>query len=294
MSAFIVDVLPKPSALEGSVESQLRSAASTIQINRYHWDEPREAIFQPDTPIIDMVLSRRWADLDAEFLEAAWHGPRPVGDILFMPPHYTLHSRWDRGERRSMCCVLDAHAFADFFEFDWADAKLAASLNISNGFIRGTMMRLVEETLSPSFASMLLVESLSTSLAVELRRHFDMLDPDDIATERGLTAPQLRNIRDALQDEDAKSPLTVAELARREGLSVRHFSRLFRISTGKTVSDYAAQIRIERAKALLADERVLIKEVAYRCGFQSSSSFSSAFRNATSLTPQEFRRSWLG
>jgi len=140
----------------------------------------------------------------------------------------------------------------------------------------------------------LLVESLSTSLAVELRRHFDMLDPEDIATERGLTAPQLRNIRDALQDEDAKSPLTVAELARREGLSVRHFSRLFRISTGKTVSDYAAQIRIERAKALLADERVLIKEVAYRCGFQSSSSFSSAFRHATNLTPQEFRRSWLG
>src|SRR3546814_15702893 len=88
-------------------------------------------------------------------------------------------SRWDRGDRRSMCCVLDASAFSDLFEFDWEDKKLAASLDISNGFIRGTMMRLVGEALSPGFASELMVESLSTALAVELRRHLDILDRSD-------------------------------------------------------------------------------------------------------------------
>src|SRR3546814_5795374 len=100
-----------------------------------------------------------------------------------MPPNYTLHSRWDRGDRRSMCCVLDASAFSDLFEFDWEDKKLAASLDISNGFIRGTMMRLVGEALSPGFASELLVESLSTALAVELRRHFDILTSEEHTSE---------------------------------------------------------------------------------------------------------------
>jgi len=291
---MIVDTLPKPSSLAGTVEYEARSSASVVQVNRYRWSEPREAVFKPDTPIIDIVLSRRRASLNATFLETAEPTPRQVGDILFMPPNYTLHSRWDRGERRSMCCVFDPVSVADLFDFDWEDRKLNASLNIDNGFIRSMMMRLVNEALAPQFASAMLIESLSIALAVELRRHFDILDPEDVPREGGLNSDQLRRIRESLEEEDASNPATVAGLAEREGMSVRHFSRLFRASTGKTVSDYAAQVRIQRAKNLLMDDRILIKEISYRCGFQSSSSFSSAFRRATSLTPQQFRSARVG
>jgi AraC family transcriptional regulator len=290
---MIIDTLPKPSALEGTVEYQVQSRVGTIQVNRYHWTEPREAVFKSDAPIIDIVLSRRLAQLDAEFLEAPWSKPREVGDILFMPPNYTLHSRWTRGDRRSMCCVFDAQSVADMFEVDWEDRKLAASLNICNGFIRGTLMRLLSEALAPSFAGELLVESLSTALAIELRRHFNMLDPEVLSGDNGLGLARLRRIRDALEEENASNPVTVADLAQREGLSVRHFLRLFRRATGMSVSDYVAKTRLERAKVLLADERILIKEVAFRCAFQSTSSFSSAFRRATSLTPQQFRSGHL-
>lgn len=286
---MIVDILPKPSGLDGMIEHQVSTVASTVQINRYSWQEPREAIFKTDSAIVDIILSRRQAELDAEFVEAGWSTSRPVGDILFMPPNLTLHSRWNRGDRRSMCCVLDKNAFADFFELDWEDTKLTASLNISNGFIRGLMMRLVEEAMEPSFASKIYVESLSTALAVELRRHFDKLEPDTLSVENGLSLAQLRRIREALEEESASHPVTVVGMAKREGLSVRHFSRLFRAATGTSVSDYAASVRIERAKRLLTDKNVLIKEIAFRCGFQSSSSFSSAFKRATSLTPQQFR-----
>lgn len=290
---MIVDRLPKPSSLAGTVEYESRSPSSVVQINRYSWNEPREAMFKPDTPIIDIVLSRRRAGLDGSFLESSRPELRPVGDILFMPPDYTLHSRWDRGDRRSMCCVFQRDNVADLFDFDWEERKLSASLNIDNGFIRSTMMRLVNETIAPQFASTLLVETLSIALAVELRRHFDIFDPEDVPREGGLNQDQLRRIRESLEEEDASNPATVADLAQSEGMSVRHFSRLFRASTGTTVSDYAAQVRIERAKRLLADNRVLIKEIAYRCAFQSSSSFSSAFRRATSLTPQQFRSAGL-
>src|SRR3546814_16984625 len=95
-----------------------------------------------------------------------------------------------------MCCVLDAIAFSDLYEFDWEDKKIAARLDISNWLNRGTMMRLVGEALSPVFASELLVESLSTALAVELRRHFDILDPEDVSREGGLSSSQVRRIRE--------------------------------------------------------------------------------------------------
>jgi AraC family transcriptional regulator len=288
-----VDTLPKPSTLAGVVEYQVSSAASTVQINRYSWREPREAVFKTEEPIVDILLSRREAELDGEFLEAGAPIRKRIGDIMFMPPDFTLHSRWNRGDRRSMCCVLDKAAFADFFEIEWEDRKLSASLDIGNRFVRGVMMRLVSEAMKPSFASAIYIEALSTALAVELRRHFDMLDPEELPREGGLSLSQLRRVRESLEEESASCPVTVAGLAKREGLSVRHFSRLFRASTGSAVSDYAAGIRIDRAKRLLADEHMLIKEIAYRCGFQSSSSFSSAFRRATSLTPQQFRMTRL-
>lgn len=290
---MIIDSLPKPAALDGTVEHQVSTAAGTLQVNRYSWPEPREAVFKTDAPIIDILLSRRKAELDGEFVEAGWRSRRPVGEILFMPPNFTLHSRWDRGDRRSMCYVMNRETFGDFFEFDWEDRKLGASLDICNGFVRGLMMRMATEAMTPSFASDLYIEGLSNVLAVELRRHFDMLDPESAVKEGGLSQAQLKRVRESLEEESASKPVTVAGLARREGLSVRHFSRLFRASTGNAVRDYAAAIRIERAKRLLSDEEMLIKEVAYRCGFQSSSSFSSAFRRMTKLTPQQFRTARL-
>lgn len=295
---MIVDSLPKPAALAGTVEHEARSAASVVQINRYSWSEPREATFRPDTPIIDMVLRRRRADLDCAFLESAHPEPRPVGDILFMPPGRTLHSRWDRGERRSMCCVFEPSDVLDLFDMDWEERRLSASLGIENGFIRSILMRLAQETLLPRFAGALMIESLSVALAVELRRHFELTGPDDRAVdgaaEGGLGPEQLRRVRESLEEEDAANPVSIAMLARREGISVRHFSRLFRATTGRTLSACAAQARIERAKRLLADERMLIKAIAFRCGFHNASSFSSAFRRATSLTPQQYRSARLG
>jgi len=292
--AMLIDSLPKPAFLEGSVECEVRSPSSTIQINSYHWKNPRETVFKPDTPIINVVLSRRSAGNFASYLEASGLEPSRVGDILFMPPNYTLHSRIESGEQRSMCCVLDA-SVDDLFELDWEDRKLGASLDVDNGFVRSIMMRLAREALEPQFASALLIESLSIALAVELRRHFDLIDRHDHDAPRqgALTVDQLRRVRERIEQENASNPVTVASLAQSEGMSVRHFFRRFQASTGQSVSEYTAHVRIERAKSLLTKDHCLIKEVAYQCGFQSSSSFSSAFRRATSLTPQQYRSSTL-
>jgi len=287
-NSLIVDPLPKPPTLEGSIEAQLHSCAGIAQVNRYSWREAREAWFKPDTPIIDVVLARRGAKLEGSFVEGGREIPCRAGEIIFMPPNYTLHSRWEAGERRSMCCVFSEDCYSDLLDVDWHDKKLAASLNVENGHIRSLMLRMVNEVLEPGFASSLLVESLATALMVEIRRHFDRLDQGDQITG-GLGMDQLRRIRERLEEEDASNAVSVTDLARQQGISVRHFSRLFRASTGQTVSEYAANIRLERAKSLLANSESLIKEIAFQCGFQSASSFSSAFRRATRLTPQQYR-----
>src|SRR5271170_4622101 len=93
--------LPKPGAVGGAVEVEVSCPRAVVQINNYHWPEPHEAQYKSDIAIVNMALSRHSARLEGTYLEASSSELRRVGDILFMAPHHTLHSRWQNGSQRS-------------------------------------------------------------------------------------------------------------------------------------------------------------------------------------------------
>ncbi len=80
----------------------------------------------------------------------------------------------------------------------------------------------------------------------------------------------------------------VGTLARLAPLSLFHFIRSFKDSTGVSPHQFVLQRRIEHAKALLAEGRHA-SEVALDVGFASPSSFAAAFRRVTRTTPSAFR-----
>ena len=85
----------------------------------------------------------------------------------------------------------------------------------------------------------------------------------------------------------------ITELSAAVGMNVDHFSRMFKRSTGLAPHQYLGNIRLERAKRLLAEGRVPIIEIAYEIGYANPSQFSAFFRKRTGLSPSEFRRSVL-
>jgi AraC-like DNA-binding protein len=68
---------------------------------------------------------------------------------------------------------------------------------------------------------------------------------------------------------------------------------MFKRSTGLAPHQYLGNIRLERAKQMLADGRAPIIEIAYEVGYANPSQFSAFFRKRTGLSPSEFRRSVL-
>ncbi|WP_103344093.1 helix-turn-helix transcriptional regulator [Amycolatopsis sp. CA-126428] len=73
-------------------------------------------------------------------------------------------------------------------------------------------------------------------------------------------------------------------------ISRRRLYQLF--DDGQGVSERLKGLRVERAKALLADPAKAgrgIAEIARDCGFTSAPHFSRTFRRATGRTPREFR-----
>lgn len=78
-------------------------------------------------------------------------------------------------------------------------------------------------------------------------------------------------------------------LAEKNYLSYVQFSRRFKAAMGVTVQEYMAQLRLKKAKTLLADSDLPVKEIARSCGFANEYYFSNFFRKHTGTTPTAFR-----
>jgi len=69
-----------------------------------------------------------------------------------------------------------------------------------------------------------------------------------------------------------------------------YLSRLFRKETGLSLSDYIVQVKIERAKRLLAETNDKISHIAESLGYVHFSYFAKLFRKMTGVTPQDYRK----
>ncbi len=68
-----------------------------------------------------------------------------------------------------------------------------------------------------------------------------------------------------------------------------YLSRLFKKSTGLSIFEYLAQVRIEEAKKLLIYTDKKISNIAMEVGYNHFSHFANVFRSITGLTPKDYR-----
>lgn len=73
------------------------------------------------------------------------------------------------------------------------------------------------------------------------------------------------------------------------GQSYSHLSRLFSQQEGRTIVDFYRIHRIERGKHLLALTDAPVSSIAYRLNYGSAGRFTAVFREATGMSPTEFR-----
>lgn len=89
--------------------------------------------------------------------------------------------------------------------------------------------------------------------------------------------------------ESLEVDLTIQQVAEDLGVSYSNFRKLFKEFTGISPALYQQDLRLQRAKELLATTSLSIKEIAYRLRFESPDYFSSKFKIKTGKKPSEFR-----
>ncbi|MDH5399020.1 MAG: helix-turn-helix domain-containing protein [Cyclobacteriaceae bacterium] len=85
----------------------------------------------------------------------------------------------------------------------------------------------------------------------------------------------------------------LSDLAEKLSVSTKHLSQVINQSFGKSFFDFINAYRIREVKKILkesADDKLTILEVMYQAGFNSKSSFNTAFKKETGQTPGEFRK----
>jgi AraC-like DNA-binding protein len=90
--------------------------------------------------------------------------------------------------------------------------------------------------------------------------------------------------------------LSLEALASEFGMSKSYFSKLINSYSDYNFSDFINSLRVEQAKKFLSNDEFseyTIVAIGLECGFNSKSTFYSAFKKFTSQTPTTFRGQFL-
>lgn len=82
---------------------------------------------------------------------------------------------------------------------------------------------------------------------------------------------------------------SVEEVATHIGLSSNHLRHLFKELRGRPMVQWVTEVRMERAKSLLVNSRMPLKQVARHCGFNDEYYFSAVFRRHNHMAPGQYR-----
>ena len=92
-------------------------------------------------------------------------------------------------------------------------------------------------------------------------------------------------------DANLSADLSLQTISDTFNFSPIYFHKLFKSSTGKTLHDYIAERRIEKAIDLMLSTKMTLTQIAYECGFSSQSHFGYVFKKKMGVSPRAYTKS---
>jgi AraC family transcriptional regulator len=178
---------------------------------------------------------------------------------------------------------------AKFRQLDTSGASRAPRVFFEDLTVRETAAKLSNALERGEFENSAYLDSLFNVLAHELSRSGQVLKKNSIVSRGGLASWQMRAVA-SYMEEHLEEQVPIVTLARVARLSQFHFCRAFKQSFGIPPHQYHLQRRIQRAKALLADQEASVTDIGLSLGYSQTSAFTVAFRKITGRTPSAFRR----
>lgn len=102
----------------------------------------------------------------------------------------------------------------------------------------------------------------------------------------GLLRALIKTVRRRLK---ADEEVTVEAVTRELGYTRQYISGRFHRTTGRLLSHFLKEKRLEKAAKLLKRGNLRVSQIARRCGFDSENYFRQQFRERYGMSPRQFR-----
>ena len=99
----------------------------------------------------------------------------------------------------------------------------------------------------------------------------------------------IRGVLDYIAAHYGEEDLSTARIAESFHFSQAYMNVLFKQEMKVTLKQYLSNYRLEKAKKLLNQDYLKITEIAEKCGYANANYFAKVFREATGMTPVEYR-----
>lgn len=158
----------------------------------------------------------------------------------------------------------------------------------SADMIRASILKIADEMENRREGYRTVSKLILTNALITLVRECDFSEQDTEIKSLKRTIPYMTEILDYI-NLNLDKPLTLEEIAAKAALSPTYFSSVFKKLNGIPLWEYITIKRVEKAVDLLETTDLTKLDIAFRCGFNSSSNFYKAFMKVTGKNPGDFK-----
>jgi AraC family transcriptional regulator len=172
--------------------------------------------------------------------------------------------------------------------------ELACEVGIGHddAVIRHIGASFLEGLRRPAETNQMFIDHMMLALTAHVAQAYGGLRSNEMA--RGGLAPwQAKRACEKLES-DLGGKFSLQRIAAEFDLSVSHFSRAFRISTGLPPHQWLLRQRVKAAKQLMGVRDLPLSEIAISAGFANQSHFTRVFSEVVGVSPGAWRREKLG
>jgi AraC-like DNA-binding protein len=265
--------------------TQIKSAFPTPQ--------PSQPIGYDNAYLVGLMVEdvpdhQLWQDGRAVKTEAFPAGHTALFDLRRDPINYT------RTAHHSLHFYLPHAALLELAERDdltfSGELRYRFATSYDDAVVRQLGMALLPALERNGGVNGLFVDHVLHALACHVLGRYGETSPLRRALTSGQISPWQINRAKELMRARLDSDVSLKDLATACGISITHFTRGFRRSTGISPHRWLVERRIERAKGLLIGGNSPLSDIAVDCGFADQSHFTRTFRHATGISPGRWRR----
>jgi AraC family transcriptional regulator len=245
-------------------------------------------------PVSDFTIVSylRGATLMERRCEGAWTRTYCApGDVSLLTRSQRSHWHWTEEIDVSHVYLsesLVSGICAEVTDRSIADVRLQDVVKTRDPIVTAAVAAITGEAQQQAMGSGLYVEAAATQLVVHLLRKYARVTFRERTGEGRLSPAQVRRLTDYIETR-LHEQLNLETLAAVAGMGVWTFTRHFRESFGRTAHAYIIERRIDRARRLLVEGSLPIKEVASACGFADQAHMTRVFQAHLHTTPATLR-----